>query len=237
MNDKMNRLPVTAAIHQPNFIPWAGFFYKWWKSDVLVLLDDVQFVRRGYTNRVKIKGPEGERWLTVPVIKKGRYHQTVNEVEIEPDLSWKKKISGSLQACYGKAPYFKDYFPGFEGVIEKDYALLADMNIALLVWLAQQLGIETRTIRASRLSGVSGQATERLVSICRSVGATKYLSGFGGQEYQEDKIFRENNIEMAVYDFTPPVYPQLWGEFIGGLSVLDLLFNCGSESKSILFSA
>jgi hypothetical protein len=230
----MTDSPITAAIHQPNFLPWGGFFYKWLKSDILVFLDDVQFIRRGYSNRVKIKGPEGERWLTVPVIKKGRYLQRIDEVEIEREPDWKKKIGGSLHACYGKAPFFKDYFSAFEAIIEKDHTHLASMNIELLVWLSRQLGIETKTVLASRLPGITGQSTQRLVSLCRAVGATQYLSGFGGQKYQDDEIFRGNGIGLAVYDFTPPVYPQLWGEFIPGLSILDLLFNTGPRSKTLL---
>lgn len=230
----MNKLPITAAIHQPNFLPWCGFFYKWLKSDLFVFLDDVQFIRRGYTNRVKIKAPRGERWLTVPVSKKGKYYQKVNEVEIEKDLAWKKKISGSIRACYGKAPYFKDYYPGFESLIEKEYTLLVDFNIALLEWLSSQLDIETKTVKASQLPGITGESTERLVSICKAVGAKKYLSGFGGQKYQDEEIFRENNIELVVSDFVPPEYPQLWGEFIPGLSTLDLLFNSGPQSPTCM---
>jgi hypothetical protein len=232
----MKKSPITAAIHQPNFLPWGGFFYKWLQSDILVFLDDVQFVRRGYSSRIKIKGPEGERRITVPVIKKGRYYQRIDEVEIEKDPAWKKKISGNLCACYGKAPFFKDYFPGFEAIIEKAHTHLVDMNIELLEWLSRQLGIDTKTVRASHLPGITGQSTQRLVSICRAVGATKYLSGFGGQKYQDEEVFRENGIELAVYDFTPPVYTQLWGKFIPGLSVLDLLFNSGPRSKALLLS-
>jgi len=222
---------IIAAVHQPNFLPWGGFFYKWVKSDILVFLDDVQFIRRGYSNRVRIKGPQGERWLTVPVVKKGRYHQRIDEVEIEKDPAWKKKTGGSLRACYGKAPFFKDYFPPLEEMLQKDHTHLADMNIALLAWLARQLGIETKTVRASQLPGITGESTRRLVSICRAVEATNYLSGFGGRKYQDEAIFCENGIELAVYDFTHPVYPQLWGDFTPGLSILDLLFNTGPQSR------
>lgn len=227
---------ITAAIHQPNFLPWIGFFYKWIKSDILVLLDDVQFIRRGYTNRVKIKGQEGERWLTVPVIKKGKYYQNINEVEIDKDPARKKKIPGTIRTFYGKAPYFNDYYPGLESILEKDFTYLAEFNIELLTWLARQLGITTKMARASQMPGIEGQSTQRLVSICKAVGAERYLSGFGGQKYQEEEIFRETNIELLVYDFAHPVYPQMWGEFLPGLSVLDLLFNTGPGSREIILS-
>lgn len=226
--------PLTAAIHQPNFLPWPGFFYKWARSDILVLLDDVQFVRRGFSNRVKIKGPAGARWLTIPVVKKGRYHQMVKDVEIEKTPGWQKKIAGSVQACYAKTPYFKEYYPEFAAIIGKDYTYLADLNIALLERLARHLGVEKKMVRASQLPGVGGESSRHLVSICKAVGAERYLSGFGGQKYQDEQIFRANHIELLVYDFTPPVYPQLWGDFIPGLSTLDLLMNCGPQSKELL---
>ncbi len=225
---------MTAAIHQPNFLPWPGFFYKWWKSDILVLLDDVQFIKRSTINRVKIKGPAGQRWLTVPVIQKGRYYQRINEVEIRQDALWQKKLLGSVEACYARAPYFKKYFPPLAAVLGEEFPLLVDLNIKLLGWAALELGIKTEMKRSSLLEGIIGQSSQRLASICRAVGAKRYLSGFGGQKYQDETIFTAYDLELEVYDFTLPVYSQLWGEFIPGLSILDLLFNCGPKSKEIL---
>jgi hypothetical protein len=225
---------MIAAIHQPNFIPWIGYFYKMLKCRRFVFLDDVQYIRRGFTGRVKIKTPQGEKWLSVPVKKKGRYHQSVSEVELESGDTWKKKVLGTLQSSYGKAPYFKTYFPEFETILQKDRHCLAELNIQLIQWLAQALEINTPMVKSSELAGVSGQSTERLVSICKAVGASRYLSGFGGQNYQEEEIFKENGIELVVYDFKHPEYPQLWGDFIPGLSAIDLLFNCGPQSVKIL---
>ncbi|UCH93763.1 MAG: WbqC family protein [Candidatus Aminicenantes bacterium] len=225
---------MIAAIHQPNFLPWLGYFYKMLKSDYFVFLDDVQYIRRGYTSRVKIKTPQGEKWLTVPVKKKGRYHQLVSEVELEPDNKWKNKISGTLQSCCGKAPHFKSYFPGFEKIIQKDHRLLAGLNIELIKWLARAFGIDIPMVKSSQLPGVTGQASERLVTICKALGATQYLSGFGGQNYQEKEVFEREGIQLLVYDFQHPEYPQLFGDFTPGLSAVDLLFNCGPQSAEIL---
>ncbi len=230
----MNEKNITAAIHQPNFLPWPGFFYKMMNSGVLVFLDDVQYVRRSIINRVKIKGPEGERWLTIPVINKGKYYQNINEVEIQANLPWRKKLLGSVSGCYGKAPYFKEYFSQFSEIIEREYRYLVEINFALIEWLSRSVGIEVKTEKASRLEGVTGLSTERLVSICEAVGAKRYLSGYGGSKYQEEELFHGHGIELAVYDFAPPVYEQLWGEFIPGLSTLDLLFNCGPRSKELI---
>jgi len=227
---------MIAAIHQPNFIPWIGYFYKMIKCHRFVFLDDVQYVRRGYTNRAKIKTPEGEKWLTVPVIKKGRYHQAVLEVELEPGDRWKKKILGNLHANYGKAPYFQTYFPALEDIVKREYAYLAGMNMELIRWMAGVFEIAVPLMKASELEGVSGQASDRLASICKAIGADRYLSGFGGQKYQEEEIFHQYGIRLEVYDFLHPTYSQLWGDFIPGLSSLDFIFNCGPLCSKILRS-
>ncbi len=233
-NDTNRSARRVAAIHQPNFLPWLGFFYKWRQSDIFVLYDDVQFVRRGYTNRVKIKTQRGEAWITVPVKQKGNYHQTIGEIEIDREVNWKRKLLGTLTASYSRAPYFKRYIRRLEEILANDYILLAQLNTALLSWASAELKIEVPALEASSLPGISGASTERLVSVCRAVEAGHYLSGFGGQNYQEEELFVQQNIQLKVYDFKHPEYPQLWGEFIPGLSVLDLLFNCGQESSLIL---
>jgi hypothetical protein len=223
-----------AAIHQPNFLPWLGFFYKWRQSDVFVRYDDVQFVRRGYTNRVKIKTQKGEAWITVPVKQKGNYHQAIGEIEIDREVNWKRKLLGTLTASYSRAPFFKMYFPRLEEILANDFRLLVQLNTALLSWVAGELNIDVPSIEASVLENISGASTERLVSVCRALGASHYLSGFGGQKYQEERLFVDNGIQLKVYNFKHPRYPQLWGDFIPGLSVLDLLFNCGGDSPAIL---
>jgi hypothetical protein len=227
---------MIAAVHQPNFLPWLGYFYKMLKCDRFVLLDDVQYNRRSITSRVKIKTQNGDQWLTVPVKKKGRYHQLIAEVELEPGSHWKNKVLGTLQTCYGKSPYFYDYFPGIEAIIQKDHLRLSELNIELIEWLALQLEIETPMSRSSGLHGIAGQSTERLAAICQTLGAEDYLSGFGGQKYQEEEIFRKKNIRLILYEFKHPEYTQMWGEFVPGLSTVDLLFNCGRRSAGILKS-
>jgi hypothetical protein len=225
---------MIAAIHQPNFLPWLGYFYKMLKCDYFVFLDDVQYIRRGFTSRVKIKTPNGEQWLTVPVLKKGRYHQPISTVQLDPAHQWKRKILATLQTCYGKAPYFKPYFQELAARLEKDHQLLMELNIQLIQWLAQAFEIDRPLVKASELAGVTGQASQRLVSICKSIGASQYLSGFGGQKYQEDHYFQQKGIELMITDFQHPQYSQLWNRFLPGLSALDLLFNCGPASAGIL---
>ena len=222
------------AIHQPNFIPWLGFFYKWYKADLIVFLDDVAFTKGSHINRVRVRDISGQHWLTVPVHQKGRLNQPIAGTEIQVDIPWRNSILGKLKSCYGKARYFKDYFPAFEAIIGKERQLLADLNIELLQWAAEILDIRTPWVLSSSLRGVEGKATERLVSICKHLGASAYLSGFGGQKYQEEEEFKKNNIELVIYDFKHPEYKQRADDFIPGLSVLDLLFNCGPDSGEIL---
>lgn len=231
-NTKMAKKII--AVHQPNFIPWLGFFYKWASADHMVFLDDAAFTKGSHINRVRIRDASGQHWLTIPVHQKGRLNQPIAETEIKNDLPWRDSVLGKLRSCYGKAPFFKHYFPGFEAIIMKERLLLADLNIELLKWLAGVLAIETPWVLSSSLEGVNGKATERLVSICRHLGASAYLSGFGGQKYQEEEVFKKHNIQLAIYDFKHPVYPQRGEDFIAGLSVMDLLFNCGPESAGML---
>jgi hypothetical protein len=224
------------AIHQPNFMPWLGFFYKWASADLMVFLDDVTFIKRSHINRVRIRDVSGQHWLTVPVHQKGRWNQPIAGTEIQNDFPWRDGVLGKLKFCYGKAPFFKHYFPEFQAIIMKERLLLADLNLELLQWLAGILEIETPWVLSSSLEGVNGKATERLVSICRHLGATAYLSGFGGQKYQEEEVFKEQNIQLVVYDFKHPEYPQRGEGFIAGLSVIDLLFNCGPDSGGIFLN-
>lgn len=233
-NDTTHDTGRVVAIHQPNFLPWLGFFYKWSHSDVFVRYDDVQFVRRGYTNRVKIKTQRGAAWITVPVKQKGNYHQVIGEIEIDREVNWKRKMTGTLTTCYSRAPFYKTYFPRLEEILANDHCLLAQLNTDFLTWVSSELHIDVPMLDASSLDNISGASTERLVSVCRALEADYYLSGFGGQNYQEERLFVENGIQLKVYDFEHPRYPQLWGEFVPGLSILDLLFNCGGESAAIL---
>ena len=227
---------ITAAIHQPTFLPWLGFFYKMMKSDVFVLLDNAQYNRRGFVSRVKIKNDNGEKWLTVPVKKKGLRDQLLNQAQLvmEPPVVWKRKTLGSLQTCYGKAPYFKNYFPAIEAIIQEDHLLLTDMNQRLITQLAQDLKINTKIINASDLPGITGQASHRLATICHAVNASKYLSSISGHQHLDTEPFKSLNIELIVNDFKDPVYPQMFETFIPGLSAVDLLFNCGPDSAEIL---
>ncbi len=219
---------MIVAIHQPNFLPWIGFFYKMCKSDIFVFLDNVQFSKNGYQNRVKIKTAQGDQWLTVPVFHK--FGQLTKDVKINNNENWKEKHLKTLELNYKKAPYFSQIYKLISTVYNKhDWELLTDFNIELIMAICNYLDIRTKTIRASVLN-VSGNSTELLINIVKNVGGDTYLSGKGGMKYQDENRFKKENINLVYTDFRHPVYPQLWGEFIEGLSILDLLFVCGENS-------
>jgi hypothetical protein len=216
------------AIHQPNFLPWIGFFYKMLKSDVFVFLDNVQFSKNSYQNRVKIKSSQGAMWLTVPVLHK--FGQLTKEVKINNREQWREKHLKTLELNYKKASFFKPVFELLREIyFKEEWELLVDFNIELIFSISKFLEIETEMIRATSLN-VSGKSTDLLINIAKELNASIYLSGKGGANYQDEKKFRANGIELKYSDFTHPVYPQLWGEFIEGLSIIDLLFNCGEKS-------
>jgi len=219
------------TIHQPGYLPWLGFFDKMARSDIFVLLDDVQFEKNYFDNRNKIKTSQGWAWLTVPV--KYRFGQKLNEVEINNEEKWKEKHYKSLLLNYKKSPHFSDYVSFFQKIYEKKWQKLIDLNIALIKYLAKELGFKTKLIRSSELN-CQGEKTERLLNICRKLKTDVYLSGKFGKNYLDEEAFRKNNIKVIYQDFQHPVYPQLYGNFIPELSIVDLIFNCGLDSPSII---
>lgn len=225
---------MIVSIHQPNFLPWLGFFYKIYRCDIFVFLDNVQFTKNSFQNRCKIKTPQGVAWLTEPVLIKKKFGQFTDEVEFNNRLPWRKSHLKTLEMNYKRAPYFERYFPKLEEIyLVKDWKYLSEFNIELIKLICKELSINKRFESASQI-GVEGKSTSLLIDICRKLNTTSYLSGEGGAKYQEEEEFKKANIKLIYSDFKHSVYPQLWGEFVEGLSILDLLFNCGDKSVDIL---
>jgi len=226
---------MIVAIHQPNFLPWPGYFYKIACCDVFVFLDTVQFTKNGFQNRNRIKTPQGVVWVTVPVLTKGKFGQPTNEVIITNRIDWGTKIWKTIQQNYRKARYFDLYAQFFEEIFSKKWELLIDLNETILLQIMTWLNLSTQTMRASEMN-VSGKSSELLINICQELKADTYLSGFGGKKYMEKSLFEDKGIKLKTYDFVPHVYPQIHGEFIPNLSVIDLIFNCGPESQRVLLA-
>jgi hypothetical protein len=225
---------MIVAIHQPNFIPWVGYFNKINKSEVFVLFDDVQFPRaKTFGNRVEIKTNNGAVWLTVPVTNRGELN-TFNEVEIDNNQNWASKSLKTLKLAYQKAAHFNDYWDEFSGIYTTKYNVLSELNIALMNFAVTKTGITTKLVRSSEIqeaAGLSGE--EKILAILKSLNATTYLSGkgAGSRRYINEDDFKAAGIELVWQSYEPKPYRQLWGgEFIPNLSIIDLLFNEGPES-------
>lgn len=220
------------GILQPGYLPWLGFFEQVYRSDTFVLYDDVQFDKNSWRNRNRIKTADGPLWLTVPVRHKGHTVQTLLQTEIIDDKRWPRKHLNSLTVHYAKAPYFDRYRDELSSILQQDWKYLVDLDIALIRYLLKELGITTPLVRSSVL-GVPGNKTERLVAICKELNATSFYEGAAGRDYIDENKFNEQGITIEYQEYRHPVYPQLHGEFMPYLSIVDLLFNCGDESLSI----
>jgi hypothetical protein len=223
---------MIAAVHQPQFMPWLGYFDKIVRSETFVFLDNVQFKKNEFQNRNKIKTAQGWMWLTVPVLYK--YPEQIDDVKISKGIDWRKKHVRTLAINYQKAPYFHDLFPEVEQFYAGDSASISKVNRESVLMLLRMLGVDRRIAIASTLGHLPEEPSERLAAICESLGADTYLSGAGGRAYLDLEPFHKRGITVEFQAFNHPVYPQLYGDFIPNLSLLDLLFNCGPDSLKIL---
>jgi hypothetical protein len=227
---------TVAAIHQPQYLPYLGFFDKVAKSDLFVVLDDVQFHRRGLQHRNKIKAPKGWQWLTVPVLQ--RDGQLISEVRINPTEPWQRKHANAIRWNYGRAQHFDRYAQSLIDLLSQPWDRLGELNMALMRWVMAEMGIERTIVRSSELA-VDGQRSERLVNLCRAVGATTYLSGPGGRRYMDLDVFRTCGVDVKWQEFTVPTYAQVVPEvgFIADLSIVDVLLCCGPNAAAFLETA
>ncbi len=222
---------TTVTIHQPGYLPWLGFFDKMARADVFVLLDDVQYEKNYFDNRNKIKTATGPIWLTVPV--KVTFGQKLNEVTIENKLPWRVKHYKSIVASYSRTPYFSEHQEFFKNLYTKNWEKLIDLNITIIQYLAEKLGLTTKLLRSSEM-GVTGLKGDRILNICENLKADVYLSGQFGRNYLDEIKFKEKNIGLIYQEFHHPVYAQSYGEFASAMAAIDLLFNCGTESLKVL---
>lgn len=227
---------MIVAGHQPNYIPYAGFFHKAAHCDTFVLVDTVQYVKRGpfgWINRNRIRTATGWIWLTVPVITKGRYLQAIKDTEIDNSTDWARKHWAGIQRNYQPAPYFKQYADFFSDLYRREWTYLAELNEAIIRYLMVQLNIKTNILKSSGIHAV-GKATDLIIDICKKLNADAYLHGKHGYDYVDDDKMNQHNIKSLYQEFKHPVYPQRYQPFIPELGVIDLLFNCGPESGKII---
>jgi len=221
------------VILQPSYLPWLGYFDQLYKSDVFVLYDDVQYDKHGWRNRNRIKTDKGPLWLTVPVLTHGQGLPTNRDARIDTRRSWARKHLQALRVNYAKASAFEEVFDALEPVLGRPWTHLIDLNRAVLETLCRLLGL-TRLILLSSELDVPGQKTERLIALCRALGAGRYLTGDAASDYLDETQFTAHGIRVEYHHYRHPAYAQLHGEFVPYLSVVDLLMNHGRGSLGVL---
>ncbi len=224
---------MIVTIHQPEHMPWLGFFDKVRQAETFVILDNVQFRKNYFQNRNKIKTQQGWTWLTVPLLAKGKSDQLIQNAAINNSVNWQSKHWKSIFFAYSKAPHFKKYSHFFEQIYNKQWTYLVDLNEEIILYMINELGVKVKTIRASTLN-VMGTGTDLLLQICQKLNADIYLSGISGKDYLEETKFTEQGIKILYQEFYHPIYKQLHGPFMPCMSTIDLLLNHGDNSLDIL---
>ena len=220
------------TIHQANYFPYPGFFHKINQADVFVIQDDIKFVNKT-TNRNKIISSSGYTWINVP-IKKGHKSLPIMDVEINNEIPWGKINFKKICAGYNKAKFFHLYKDYFENLYTKEWNSIFDLNFETIKQVLSWLDIKVEIVIESELH-VSGQPTERLVKVCKKLGADTYISGIGGKRYLDEKSFEKNKIILKYQNYSPIRYLQHASKsFIPDLSIIDLLANVGSDSGKLL---
>jgi len=223
---------MIVSVHQPQYLPWLGYFDKIDRADVFVLLDDVQFKKNEWQNRNRIKTSQGWQWLTVPVTY--RHLQRINEVEINNRDKWKHRQKQALSSNYRKAPYWSNLEGFFDEIFSSEWTTISVLNIFVVKRLAALLGIETPLFVSSEIGPFPEDPDERLIAITKHFGAGTYLAGSGGRSYMDLEKYELQDIHVLFQDFKHPEYRQLFGAFEPFMSVVDLIFNHGHESLQII---
>jgi len=223
---------MLVAVHQPQYLPWLGYFEKILKADIFVLLDNVQFKKNEWQNRNRIKTAQGWQWLTVPV--KYKFPQLINEVTINNTVRWQHKQGQAILTNYKKAPCYHYLDEFFDEIFSYAWQSISQLNIRVVTRLAKILGIHTPIFVVSDLEDFPNDADERLVAITEHFKGDTYFAGIGGRQYMDLIKFRAKGVDVIFQDYKHPVYGQRFGEFVPYMSVIDLILNHGENSLSIL---
>jgi hypothetical protein len=228
---------VIVSIAQPAYLPWLGYFHRLGVSDLHVVLDNVQFGggKDNFTNRNRVRAQDCPAWLTVPVRTKGRSDDLgIDRLEIADDQRWARKHWALLSRAYARAPHFGEHAQFFRDTYDRPWKLLVDLVEHVTAYLLNAFEMHTRRVRSSELH-VPGTKSELILNLCAELGATRYLSGPLGRDYLDLDQFHARNIAVSFHEYRHPVYPQCQSGFEPFMSAVDLLFNCGRDSRSILF--
>jgi WbqC-like protein family len=231
---------TVVAIHQPNFLPWLGFFDKLARADAFVLLDDAQFPRTSkgtWINRVKLLVGGKEQWATVPIVRAAGSALPINEVRIDDAQPWRKKLLRTIELNYRRASAFEEVFPLVEELLTTPSDRIADFNERNMRRIADALGLDTSKVLRSSDLEAEGQSTDLLIALTLAAGGTAYMPGGDAYLYQEDEKFAAQGVELAAQRFEHPAYSQIVEPFVPGLSIVDALLNCGIQGTRQLVSS
>jgi len=220
------------AIHQPNYIPWLGYFYKIAQVDTFVFLDSVQYSNKGMHDFHYIKNPQGRFRLKIPV--KVAFGDNISDVQLNNVLNWREGHLKQIEVNYKRAPFFKDVFTDLSELFKANDILIADFNIRIIEFIARKFGINTKFVKSTELDVEALDKNERIFGICNALNADIYYSGTGAAVYQNEADFRERGIELKYSNFNPFEYPQFWGEFESNISIIDYLMHCGYDWGRVL---
>ncbi len=222
------------CILQPGYFPWLGYFDQAKMADVFVLYDDIQFDKGGWRNRNRILFDGKPMWLTVPVLQSGRFGQTVRDVQIAGE-QWPRKHLGTLRACYGRAPFFGEIYPAIEAhLLGRTYRWLVDLNRDIHTLFCTLLGVPENTCYSSTLGVPFHGRTQRLVDICRSRNATRYISADASRSYMQEELWRSAGIDLVYQSYPHPIYAQFGKPFVSHLSAIDALMFCGPAARAFV---
>lgn len=227
---------MNVVILQPSYIPWRGYFDQICRADLFIFYDDVQYDKHGWRNRNQIKTAQGKQWLTIPVHSAGATAGLlIKDVRVDWSKPWAESHWKALKFAYARSPYFQRYTALLAQFYERRDPLLADFTIDFTIALARELGIHhTRFMRSSELTGITGEKTDRLIQILRTVGATHYISGPSARDYIQPEKFDQAGISLEYMEYHYPEYPQLYPPYDPFVTILDLLFMTGPEALSYI---
>ena len=219
---------MIVSIHQPDYISYLGYFYKISKSDAFVFLDDAQFSNDNMHHWNRIKTPQGECRLKIPVEQ--HLGDLINQVRTKDELKWKEKHLKTIEMNYKKAPFFEELYPQFKELLTKDYPSLAELNIAVNTWVITGFGFNAKLYKSSEMD-INTFREERVIDIVKKLDGDVYISGNGARAYQVDEHFAEKGIKLVYTDYQPIEYRQQWKKagFLPYMSTLDYIFNCGFD--------
>lgn len=226
------RHPVV-VVHQPDFMPYLGFFHRLYLADTFIVYDNAQFVKGGWHNRDQIKTAQGPAWITVPVIKKNRIGQNIDQAELPALETWRKKHLRTIEAAYRKAPHFAEVFALIEAVYAANHQTLYEHNWALISAFLDFFAVDVEILRVSELAP-AGKSNALLIDLMKKVDCGTYLSGTGAKDYVDEDMWRDAGIELVWQEFEHPTYPQLHGEFVPYLSCIDFAMMCGPDLRRAL---